>query len=85
MFDAKDAALQGICSVMFWSHRVASAATDVAIGESLNANPVGELRDALERLEGIAHSWLLEIDPNYKPREQGVTQSAKLGSEKERQ
>lgn len=75
MFDEKDKTLQGICAIMFGSHRVASAATDVAMGTSLNHNPVAELRMALERLESQARGWITEIDPSYKREDGGQMHS----------
>lgn len=64
MFDEKDKTLQGLCALTFWVNRVASAATDVAMGVSLNSNPVQELVDALERLRDQCDGWLREVDPS---------------------
>jgi hypothetical protein len=60
-FTVQESTLQKICSLMFWSHRVASAATDVAIAESVNSNPVHELVEALERTRKVTTDWLDEI------------------------
>jgi hypothetical protein len=60
-FTLQEATLQKLCALLFWTHRVASAAADVAIAESLTPNPVGELKDALQRLGILASDWFDEI------------------------
>lgn len=72
MFSHQEDTLQRLCAMTFWLNRVASAATDVAIGESLNNNPVGELVDRLERLRDISEDWIQRIAPGHVSIKSGV-------------
>lgn len=80
MFNDSENTLQRICAFTFWLNKVASAATDVAIGESLSQNPQKDLEEALSRLHFMSREWIWELNPLWSPNSVDLSKAIRSGA-----